>query len=126
VFGVISGKKYKRVSIVAAQCNSQIISPLIYEGTTDSSLFEYWFERLLLPELPSGYLIVLDNASFHRKKILSQIASDSGCSVLFLPPYSPDLNPIERFWAWLKQKIKSVSMANVDFDSILMDCFRVV
>jgi transposase len=97
---------------------------LKYEGTTDSTLFEYWFEHLLLPKLTAGYLIVLDNASFHKKKILHQLATNVGCSMLFLPPYSPDLNHIEHFWAWLKQKLKSILHEYKDFDTALIDCFK--
>ena len=47
------------------------------------------------------------------------------CEVIFLPPYSPDLNPIEKFWAWLKQKLKSVLFMFQSFDDALMDCFQV-
>ena len=102
VYGVISGKKYKRVSVVAGKRGDKIFAPLEYGGTTDSVLFEYWFENLLLREVPEKSVIVMDNAAFHRKEVLCGLARKAGCSVLFLPPYSPDLNPIENFWAWLK------------------------
>lgn len=94
VYGVISGKKYKRTSIVAGKCGDKIFAPLQYAGTTDSVLFEYWFEHLLLPEVPAKSVIVMDNASFHRKEVLRKLAVKAGCSLLFLPAYSPDLNPI--------------------------------
>jgi len=48
----------------------------------------------------------LDNASFHKSKTTIEIIKKSGCDVLFLPPYSPDLNPIEKFWAKFKKKVK--------------------
>ena len=123
-YGVISGKKYKRVSVVAAQCEGRIFAPLEYEGTTDSVLFEYWFEHIFLPELSPGYLIVMDNASFHRKGILSLMAEKAGCSLLFLPPYSPDLNPIEHFWAWLKCKLRELLPQFDCFDDALAACFQ--
>ena len=85
--------------MVAAQRQGEILAPLEYEGTMGSHLFEYWFEHILLPELPRKTVIVMDNASFHRKNALCQIAESFDCSLLFLPPYSPDLNPIEHFWA---------------------------
>ena len=123
VYGIISGKKYKRTSVVAAQCEGRIFAPLAYEGTTDSVLFEYWFEHILLPELSSGYLIVMDNASFHRKGVLSLLAAKASCSLLFLPPYSPDLNPIEHFWAWLKSKLRDLLPLFHSFDNALEACF---
>ena len=124
VYGVISGKKYKRVSVVAAQCEDRIFAPLEYAGTTDSVLFEYWFEHILLPQLPPGYLVVMDNASFHRKRILSLMVEKSGCSLLFFPPYSPDLNPIEHYWAWLKSKLRDLLPQFSSFDDALMACFQ--
>ena len=62
-----------------------------------SQFFEAWFERHLIPELEQGAVIVLDNASFHRKKRLYEIAEQYKVKIIFLPPYSPELNPIEHF-----------------------------
>jgi len=56
----VSGRKYKRVGIVAAQRGKEIISPLVYAGTMDGGLFEFWFEKQLLPALPSDAVIVMD------------------------------------------------------------------
>lgn len=126
VSGIISGRKYKRISIVAAQCDGKVLAPLEYSGTTDSVLFEYWFEHLLLPELSVGHVIVMDNAAFHRKEVLRRLAGEFGCSLMFLPAYSPDLNPIEHFWAWIKRKLKDFLPAADSFDSALSDLFQLV
>jgi hypothetical protein len=124
VFGVISGRKYKRRSMVAGKCGKKILAPLAYEGTTDSALFEFWFEHVLIPELSAGQIVVLDNATFHRKNKLYRLAEKAGCSVIFLPPYSPDLNPIENFWAWLKRKMKDMLRCCAGFDEALSACFQ--
>jgi len=125
VHGEISGRKFKRVSIVAGECGANIIAPLEFDGTADHVLFEFWFEEILLRELKPGYVIVMDNASFHRKAVLQALAEKSGCSVLFLPPYSPDLNPIENFWARLKRALRS-SLALFDsFDDAFVSLFQV-
>lgn len=102
----ISGKKFQRTNIVAAQLNGEIIAPMQYNGTTDAPLFEHWFKQCLLPCLPEDSVIVMDNASFHRKKELFNIAKEHQIKLIFLPPYSPQLNPIEHFWAKLKQWLK--------------------
>ena len=123
VIGNISGKKYKRTNIVAAKCGSNIVAPMIYNGTTDSVLFERWFENMLLKTIPEGSVIIMDNATFHRKAVLQALASTCKCDVLFLPPYSPDFNPIENFWAWLKSKLRNILPCYDNFDDALMDCF---
>ena len=74
----------------------------------DSEFFEHWFENCLLKEAKCGSTIVLDNARFHRKSVLPELAKRKNCHVLFLPPYSPHLNPIEKKCAWLKGKLREV------------------
>lgn len=119
IIGYISGRKYRRVGIVAAKIGKTTIAPMYYDGTMESKLFEKWFENCLLPELPIGSTIVMDNASFHRKSKLILLAESYGYNLIFLPPYSPELNPIEKFWSWLKTKLRKILPAYTDFDSAL-------
>ena len=123
VVGKISGKKFKRTNIVAARCGDRIVAPMIYDGTTDRVIFECWFETMLLKSIPKYSIVILDNATFHRKVRLQELAATAGCEVLFLPPYSPDLNPIENFWAWLKHNLRNILPKYDNFDDALMDCF---
>jgi transposase len=123
VVAKISGKKFKRTNIVAGICCGKWVAPLTYNGTTDSILFEYWFENCLLKEAKPGSIFILDNATFHRKSMLSALAELDGCRVLFLPPYSPELNPIENKWAWLKKKLRKILPDFESFDSALLACF---
>ena len=99
----VKGRKYQRTSIVAGKMGANIIAPLEYTGTMHGDFFEAWFEEHLLPELAEDVTIILDNASFHRKKRLYEIAERHKRKIIFLPPYSPELNPIEHFWHWLKK-----------------------
>ena len=108
VIAKISGRKFKRTNIVAGICQGKWVAPLEYTGTTDSILFEAWFENCLLKEVHEGSIIIFDNATFHKKTVLANLASSYNCEVLFLPPYSPDLNPIEKKWAWLKRKLRKL------------------
>jgi len=124
VTGKISGKKYKRTNIVAAKCCDRIVAPMIYDGTTDSILFECWFEKMLLKSIPRHSIIILDNATFHRKKRLQELAETAKCEVLFLPPYSPDFNIIENYWAWLKNRLRKILPTFDSFDNALLDCFK--
>ena len=106
IYAKISEKKYKRTSIVAGKIDKKIIAPLQYDGTMDSKLFEFWMGNMLLKNIKKGTVIVMDNAAFHRKRELEKLSEGAKCSILFLPPYSPDLNPIEQFWSWLKRKLR--------------------
>jgi len=121
----ISGKKFKRTNIVAAKCCEKIVAPLIYDGMADSVLFEYWFEEMLLKSVPENSVLIMDNATFHRKAKLRELANKADCEILFLPPYSPDLNPIEKYWAWLKQKLREILPYYESFMAALVDCFHV-
>ena len=123
VVAKISGRKFKRINIVAGICQGEWVAPLEYSGTTDSVLFECWFENCLLKEVRKGSTIILDNAAFHRKSILPDLAKRYGCEILFLPPYSPDLNPIEKKWAWLKRKLRQILHHFDSFDDALQNAF---
>lgn len=122
----ISGRKYKRCGIVAAQRKGRILAPFQYKGTRNSSLFEFWFANQLLPTLEKGCVVVMDNASFHRKKPLFSLTQKAGIVLLFLPPYSPELNPIEHFWAWLKRYLSKILPLFPSFDQALFDTFQLL
>jgi len=105
VVGKVCGRKYGRTGIVAALLGKSVIEPCQYEGSMESRFFEAWFEERLLPALPYGSVIVMDNASFHRKARLPGIAERGGHRGL---PYSPELNHIENFWSWLKRSLRKM------------------
>ena len=108
VIGEISGRHFERTSVVAAKNGKNIIAPFAYKGTMNADLIEGWMENVFVPELknPKKAVLVLDNASAHRKNYIYDIADDYGFKVIFLPPYSPDLNPIEKFWANVKRRLR--------------------
>ena len=99
-----------RKNIVAGYncATKDIIAPFEYKGYTDKSLFIAWFENMLCPNLSPGQVVILDNASFHKDDELFNIIEEHGCQLIYLPPYSPDLNPIEKFWANFKRNLRKV------------------
>lgn len=106
VYGTVSGMRYARESFMAAQREGTILSPFCYRGTCNTDLFNMWVKDFLLPELKAGQVVIMDNASFHKSQETRKLIEEAGCRLLFLPPYSPDLNPIEVFWANLKKKVR--------------------
>ena len=88
------GRRYQRTNVVAGYCAGETLAPKTYKRTMNSALFEDWFEFDLLSVVPCGYTVIMDNARFHNKKRLRIIAGRYGVHLLFLPPYSPDFNPM--------------------------------
>ena len=101
----ISGKRHARIGLVAAQREGALLAPHTYSGTMKASLFEKWFEDELLKDLPKEHVIIMDNAAFHKKEVLQNLARKYSRTLIFLPPYSPEYNPIEHTWSALKRKV---------------------
>ncbi len=105
--------------MIAAQCKKAVLAPMVFEGTTDSKLFNHWLEKCLVPELKPGQVIVMDNYCIHKTAKTQEIIEKAGCEILFLSPYSPDLNPIENLWANIKARIKKIKTSCEDFNNAI-------
>ena len=79
-----------------------------FDCNCNSEVFNTWLENSLIPELPSNTVIVMDNAAFHKSAKTRQIIEKSGHTLKFLPPYSPDLNPIENCWHQIKSRLRPI------------------
>lgn len=108
--GVKSGKYFERTNIIAGLNNNKSIAPMVFSGTCNTNVFNTWVEQFLIKELKQGQFVVMDNASFHKSLKTKELIESVGCKVIYLPAYSPDLNPIEKFWAnmkkWVKRQIR--------------------
>ena len=76
------------------------------EGACNRIVFETWLANCLIPSLQPGQLVIADNATFHKGGRIQELIEAAGCQLQYLPPYSPDLNKIERCWSWLKSRIR--------------------
>jgi transposase len=82
---------------------------------TTTELVIFWVKNYLLPNLPLNSILIWDNASFHKSNQLKELVEAHGHTMLFLPAYSPDLNPIEHKWQELKQNLRAFYDDSADF-----------
>src|SRR5215211_7906520 len=82
---------------------------LAVEGATTSRVFETYVERLLAPALPPGQVVVMDNLGAHRPRRVRELIEERGCELIYLPPYSPDLNPIEEALSKIKHILRKIA-----------------
>ncbi len=99
-----SGPHYTAIAALSLQ---GVCAPFVFTGNTDGAAFETYVAVLLAPELRPGDIVLLDNLSAHKQPVIRTLIEARGATVEFLPPYSPDLNPIEKCWskvkAWLRK-----------------------
>ena len=124
-YGERDGRSKKKLNIVAGLNNKKLIAPFEYFGNTDSSVFIDWVTNHLCPSLKTGQTIILDNASFHKSKEVKEAIEKVGCKLLYLPPYSPDLNPIERCWANLKNCLRKIRRKFDNLQTAITQAMRI-
>ena len=91
-----------QTNVIGALCASALITVGLFQGTINSEVFHQWVKQDLLKYLPERSVVILDNASFHKREDTLALFTEAKHTVEFLPPYSPDLNPIEKKWAQAK------------------------
>ena len=91
-----------------------MIAPFVLDGPINRSAFETYVERVVVPELRQGDIVVMDNLSSHKGPKVREMIEAAGASLLFLPPYSPDFNPIENAFAKLKALLRKAAERTVD------------
>jgi transposase len=101
------GGHWKILTILSAMSLRGLIATMTIEEPTDSDIFLAYVEQVLCPALHAGDVVVMDNLSSHKVHGVRALIEAQGAQVLYLPPYSPDLNPIEKAWAKLKQLLRS-------------------
>ena len=108
--GKVSSKRFvERHSVIAGLSGGKALAPWGFNGYCDTEVVLTWVKPVLAPELKPGLTVIMDNASFHKAPAIRQAIEAAGCQLLFLPPYSPDLNPIEKFWAKVKAWLRKMA-----------------
>lgn len=91
-----------RINVIGALLVGALLTVGLTDSNVDADIFNLWLEQDLIPKLPAHSLIVMDNATFHKRANTKHMIKNPGNTLAYLPPYSPDLNPIEQKWAQAK------------------------
>jgi transposase len=100
---------WKTTTLIAALDMSGMRCSTVVDGAVNSDVFEAFVQQVLIPQLRAGDVVVLDNLSSHKRKRTRELIESAGAQMLFLPPYSPDLNPIELVFSKVKQLLRSLA-----------------
>jgi transposase len=110
----VPGGHWKMLTILGALSHTGMLAVMTVEAATDREVFLTYLEEVLCPKLRSGNVVVMDNLSSHKVAGVRERIEQTGATLLYLPPYSPDLNPIEKAWSKLKQKLRAVKARSVE------------
>lgn len=108
-YGVHDWGAKGRTNVIGALIGSTLLTVMLLSGTVNTQVFTSWVHGDLLPKLPQKSVIVMDNATFHKGAEMKLSITNAGHTLLYLPPYSPDLNPIEHKWAESKHIRRKLS-----------------
>jgi len=105
---------WKTTTFLAALRCDAITAPCLFDGPINGELFLAYIEQVLVPTLKAGDVVILDNLGSHKGKAVRKAVRDIGARLIFLPKYSPDLNPIEQVFAKLKTLLRKAEARTVD------------
>ena len=112
--GAAPYRRWQTTTFVGAMRAGGFIAPLVVDGAMTSELFVAYVQRVLVPELSPGDVVVLDNLSCHKRAWVREAIEGKGCTLLLLPAYSPDLNPIEMAFSKLKRLLRKAAERTVE------------
>ncbi|EDZ67535.1 hypothetical protein NOC27_862 [Nitrosococcus oceani AFC27] len=114
ILGLVTGKREQRTHLMMAQRHAakggkrQWLAPMLFKGSCNAKIVETWIEHFLMKELHEPTIVVMDNASFHNHERIQKILAKDYHYLIPLPPYSPDLNPIEQTFGAMKKRRQSM------------------
>ena len=106
--------RFERTSILSSLRINGDIVPLVFEGALNGDLFKEYISKCLVPSLCEGDVVIMDNLSSHKVKGVVEPILAVGAHVIYLPPYSPDLNPIELMWSKIKALLRKAKVRSAD------------
>lgn len=113
-FGYAPGGHWRTTTVVCALDTQGLVAPLVLDGPINGAAFVAWVNQFLVPALRTGDIVVMDNLSSHKVAGVREAIEGAGAQVRYLPPYSPDLNPIEQVFAKLKTLLRRTQARTVE------------
>lgn len=105
---------WRTLTVLAALTTAGVVASMTIESPTDGDVFFAFVEQVLAPRLEPGHVVILDNLAAHKVPGIRELIENCGAQLLYLPPYSPDFNPIEQAWSKLKQLLRGVKARLLD------------
>ena len=105
---------WRTTTLIAALGITGVRCSTVVDGAINGDVFEAFVEQVLVPELRSSDVVIMDNLSSHKRRRIRELIEATGAHLVFLPPYSPDLNPIEMIFAKVKQSLRSLACRTRD------------
>jgi transposase len=112
--GICAAWPLETLTFLAALRHDGITAPCVLDGPVNGASFLAYVEQFLLPTLKPGDIVVLDNLGSHKSEAVRKVVKSAGARLLFLPPYSPDLNPIEQVFAKMKHLLRKAKERTVE------------
>ena len=126
IYGDVTGKRERNTNLIMAQRGKgksmEWLAPMVFKGSCTAKLVETWIEKMLLKELSEPTIVIMDNAAFHNRNRLQAILAKGYHYLLALPPYSPDLNPIEQTFGAMKKRRQSLP-ENTNIEDLIMSYY---
>ena len=110
----VQDARWKSLSIISALRSDGSTEAMVYEGGLTGELFKTWLEECLLKTLKKDDILIMDNLSSHKVAGIKEILASAGIKLEYLPPYSPDLNPVEAMWSKVKNNLRKIPKTRID------------
>ena len=106
--------RWRTLTFLAALRYNRIDAPCVIDGPINGLSFLAYVEQMLLPTLSAGDIVIMDNLGSHKRQVIRRLIRAAGAKLFFLPPYSPDLNPIEQVFAKLKTLLRKLDPRTIE------------
>lgn len=113
--------RYETLTLMSAVRLEGVVAPMLLDGPVNAETFAGYVQDCLVPALEPDDMLIMDNLPAHKSVRITQAVEDAGCKLVYLPPYSPDLNPIENMWSKVKASLRETAARTFD---ALVDAVR--